>query len=199
MSQVISSHIPQLDDSNSRIVWPRLLFRIASGHAPQLLLVIRFNIKLVLYQSCRNAGPYSSPSASGLTPAIRVSPYCPPAEALFYFRSSSGALPQQACTPVPKAAMIYQLPDTLPAKAVDTPDNSKGVDGNGGGTAGTPLVGVEAISALGSQTCETLHRYQSPGVDIEPSASRVSRTSRTRNRRAALPPSNTGELGNTPS
>ena len=95
--------------------------------------------------------------------------------------------------------MIHDLPDTHPAKAVDTPDNSKGVDGNGGGTAGTPLVGVEAISALGSQTCETLHRYQSPSVDTEPSASRISRMPQTRNRRAALPPSNTGELGNAPS
>ena len=95
--------------------------------------------------------------------------------------------------------MNYTSPDTLPAKAVDTPDNSKGVDGDGGGTAGTPLVGVEATSALGSQICETPHRYQSHGVDIEPSASHISRTSRTRNRRAALPLSNTGGLGNTPS
>ena len=94
--------------------------------------------------------------------------------------------------------MIYNISGTLPAKAVDTPDNSKGVDGNGGGTAGTPLVGVEAISALGSQTCETPHQYQSPGVDIEPNTSRISRTTRARNRRAAQPPSNTGGLGNTP-
>ena len=114
------------------------------------------------------------------------------------FRSSSGVLPQQACTPVPKAAMIYNLLDTHPARAVDTPDNSKGVDGDGGGTAGTPLVGVEAISALHSQACETLLQYQSPGVDIEPSASCTPRTSRTCSRRAALPPSNTGELGNAP-
>ena len=95
--------------------------------------------------------------------------------------------------------MIYSLLDTHPAKAVDTPDNSKGVDGDGGGTAGTPLVGVEAISAFSSRTCETLLQCQSPGVDTEPSASRVSRTSRTRNRQAALPPSNTGDLGNAPS
>ena len=95
--------------------------------------------------------------------------------------------------------MINILLSTHPTKAVDTPDNSKGVDGDGGGTAGTPLVGVEAISALGSQTCKTLLWYQSPGVDAEPRASRFSQTSRTRNRRAALPPSNTGELGNAPS
>ena len=95
--------------------------------------------------------------------------------------------------------MIYDLLDTHPAKAVDTPDNSKGVDGDGGGTAGTPLVGVEAISAFSSQTCETLLQCQSPGVDTEPSASRISQTSRTCNRWAALPPSNTGELGNAPS
>ena len=143
--------------------------------------------------------PYMSSSAPGLTPAIRVSPSCPPAEALFYFRSSNRALPPQARTPVPKAAMIYDLLDTHPAKAVDTPDNSKGVDGDGGGTAGTPLVGVEATSAPSSRTCETLLQHQSPGVDAEPSASRTSQTSRTRNRQAALPPSNTGDLGNAPS
>ena len=96
-------------------------------------------------------------------------------------------------------AMDYTLLDTHPAKAVDTPDNSKGVDGDGGGTAGTPLIGVEAISAFSSQTGETLLQYQSPGVVTEPSASRASQTSWTCNRRAALPPSNTGDLGNAPS
>ena len=151
-----------------------------------------------MFQLYRHACLYSSPSAPGLTPAIEVSPLCPPAETLFYSRSSSGALPQQACTPVPKTAMIYNLLDTHPAKAVDTPDNSKGVDGDGRGTAGTPLVGVEAISALGSQTCKTLLQYRSPSVDTEPNTSRIPRTSRTRHRRAALPLSNTGELGNTP-
>ena len=94
--------------------------------------------------------------------------------------------------------MIYNLLDTHPARAVDTPDNSKGVDGDGGGTAGTPLVGVEAISALSSQTCETLLQCQSTSVDTEPSASRIPRMSRTHRRRAASPPSNTGELGNAP-
>ena len=94
--------------------------------------------------------------------------------------------------------MIYNLLDTHPAKAVDTPDNCKGVDGDGGGTAGTPLIGVEAISAFSSRKCETLLRCQSPGVDTEPSTSRISRTSRNRRRWAALPPSNTGDLGNAP-
>ena len=46
--------------------------------------------------------------------------------------------------------MKYNLLDTHPVKTVGTPDNSKGVDGDGGGTAGTPLVGVEAISAISS-------------------------------------------------
>ena len=94
--------------------------------------------------------------------------------------------------------MIHNSLDTHPARAVDTPDNSKGVDGDGGGTAGTPLIGEEAISALRSQTCETLLQYQSPGVDTEPSASRIPQKSRNRRRRAVLPPSNTGELGNAP-
>ena len=143
-----------------------------------------------------------SPSASGSTPAIRVSPPCPPVETPSPFsfdRSSNGALPQQAHTPVPKAAMIYNLLDTHPTKAVDTPDNRKGVDGDSGGTAGTPLIGVEAISAFSSQTCETLLQCQSPGVDTEPRASCTSRASRDRKRQAALPPSNTGDLGNAPS
>ena len=95
--------------------------------------------------------------------------------------------------------MKYKPLDIHPAKAVDIPDNSKGVDGDSGGTAGTPLVGMEATSAFSSRTCETLLQCQSPGVDTEPSASRVSRTSWTRNRWAALPPSNTGDLGNAPS
>ena len=95
--------------------------------------------------------------------------------------------------------MKYNLLDTHPAKAVGTPDNSKGVDGDGGGTAGTPLVGVEAISAFSSRIHETLPQYQSPSVDTEPSTSCVSWTSRIHNRQAMLPPSNKGDLGNAPS
>ena len=103
-----------------------------------------------MYQLLQHACLCLSPLASGLTPAIRVSPSRPLAETLFFDRSSNGVLPHQARTPVPKAAMRHNLLDTHPAKAVDTPDNSKGVDGDGGGTAGTPLVGVEAISAFSS-------------------------------------------------
>src|SRR5258706_7862836 len=63
-----------------------------------------------------------------------------------------GALPHQARTPVPKAAMIYKLASSRPAQAVDTSDNSRRVDGDGGGAAGTSLAGVGAVSAIGNQS-----------------------------------------------
>ena len=85
-----------------------------------------------------------------------------------------------------------------PARAVSASDNSRRADGDGRETAGIPLDGVEATSAFGSHKCETPHRHQSRGADVDPSMSRVSRTSRHRNGRAAQPPGNTGELGNAP-
>ena len=85
-----------------------------------------------------------------------------------------------------------------PAKAVGTPDNSKGADGDGRETAGIPLAGVEATSAFGSHKCEIPHRHQSPGADVESSTSRISRASRHHVRRAARTPGNTGDLGNAP-
>ena len=85
-----------------------------------------------------------------------------------------------------------------PARAVGTPDNSKGTDGDGRETAGIPLDGVEAASANGSHKCENLHRHQSTGADAEPNTSRCSRTSRPRERRAARTPGNIGDLGNAP-
>ena len=112
--------------------------------------------------------------------------------------SSSGATPHQARTPVPKAAMLQDSTNPRPAKAVGTPDNSKGADGDGRETVGIPLDGVEATSAIGSQKCEIPHRHQSPGTDVESNTSRVSRTSRPRSRRAARTPGNTGDLGNAP-
>ena len=115
-----------------------------------------------------------------------------------HVHSSSGALPHQARTPVPKAAMLQNSINPRPAKAVGTPDNSKEADGDGRETAGIPLDGVEATSAYSSQKCEIPHRHQSPGADVESNTSRISRTSRHRIRRAARPPGNTGDLGNAP-
>jgi hypothetical protein len=42
-----------------------------------------------------------------------------------------------------------------PAQAVGDPAQGRGADGNGGGTAGTPLAGVGAVSADGSHSHET--------------------------------------------
>ena len=94
--------------------------------------------------------------------------------------------------------MLHNSTNSYPAKAVGAPDKSKGTDGDGGETAGTPLAGVETTSAFGSQICEILHRHHSPGDDVEPNTSRVSRTSRHQDRRAARTPGNTGDLGNAP-
>ena len=81
------------------------------------------------------------------------------------------ALPHQARTPVPKVAMSFKLASSRPAKAVDTSDNSKRVDGDSGGTAGTSPVGVGAAGANGSHTCEIPLQLWSPGAVAEPIAS----------------------------
>ncbi len=72
----------------------------------------------------------------------------------FCFGFTNRALPHQARTPVPKAAMIYKLASSRPAQAVDTSDNGRRVDGDGGGAAGTSLAGVGAVSAIGNQPRE---------------------------------------------
>ena len=69
----------------------------------------------------------------------------PQVEALSFIFITNRALPHQAHTPVPKAAMIYKLASSHPAQAVDTSDNSRRVDGDGGGAAGTSLAGVGAV------------------------------------------------------
>src|SRR5258706_7574589 len=110
-----------------------------------------------------------------------------------------GALPHQACPPVPKAAMLYKLASSRPARAVDTSDNSRRVDGDGGGAAGTSLAGVGAVSALGNQLCEIPFQVRSTGAVLEPTISRRSRTSRTSRAssvRAAQSPGLTRSLGN---
>src|SRR5258706_10024705 len=116
--------------------------------------------------------------------------YCAPAltgpprlahwwRSFFCFGFSFGALPHQARTPVPKAAMIYKLASSRPARAVDTSDNSRRVDGDGGGAAGTSLAGVGAVSAIGNQPCEIPFQVRSTGAVLEPTTSRRSRSSRT--------------------
>src|SRR5258706_5664267 len=110
-----------------------------------------------------------------------------------------GALPHQARTPVPKVAMIYKLASSRPAQAVDTSDNSRRVDGDGGGAAGTSLAGVGAVSAFGNQLREIPFQVQSTGAVLEPITSRRSRSSRTSRAssiRAARSPGLTRSLGN---
>ena len=48
-----------------------------------------------------------------------------------------------------------------PAQAVGYPAQGRGVDGDGGRTAGTPSAGVAAAGAVGSHTCESLHLSES--------------------------------------
>src|SRR5258706_2113799 len=117
----------------------------------------------------------------------------------FCFGFSIGALPHQARTPVPKAAMIYKLASSHPARAVDTSDNGRRVDGDGGGAAGTSLAGVGAVSAIGNQLREIPFQVQSTGAVLEPTSSRRSRTSRTSRAssiRAAQSPGVTRSLSN---
>src|SRR5882757_3940947 len=94
--------------------------------------------------------------------------------------------------------MQNKLTTSRPAQAVDTPDNSMGVDGDSGGAAGTSLAGVGAVSALGNQPCEIPFQFQFTGADAELTASRHSQTSRTASHRAAWAPGMTGDLGNAP-
>src|SRR5258706_11536144 len=110
-----------------------------------------------------------------------------------------GALPHQARTPVPKAAMIYKLATSRPPQAVDTSDNSRRPDGDGGGAAGTSLAGVGAVSAIGNQPCEIPLQVRSPAAVLDPTISRRSRSSRTSRAssvRAARSPGFTRSLGN---
>jgi len=121
-----------------------------------------------------------------------------PQEEALRFGFTNGALPHQAHTPVPKAAMIYKLASLRPAQAVDTSDNSRGVDGDGGGAAGTSLAGVGAVGAIGNHTCEIPLQFQSTSAVAEPNISRrsqISRTSRTLSFRAVRSLGITSSLG----
>src|SRR5258706_255437 len=81
--------------------------------------------------------------------------------------------------------MFYKLVSSRPARAVDTSDNSRGVDGDGGGAAGTSLAGVGAVSANSNHSCEIPFQVQSTGAVLEPNTSCHSRTSRASSFRAA--------------
>ena len=94
--------------------------------------------------------------------------------------------------------MSFKLASSCPAKAVDTSDNSKRVDSDGGGTAGTSPVGMGAAGANGSHPCEIPPQLQSPGAIAEPTTSQCSRTSQTTSSRAAWSPGMSGNLGNMP-
>src|SRR5258706_2178404 len=153
-----------------------------------LILRSQFNLVLTLRHILLHAPAFSGPPHLALG---RRSFFC--------FGFSNGALPHQACTPVPKAAMSYKLASSRPARAVDTSDNSRRVDGDGGGAAGTSLAGMGAVSAFGNQSCEIPFQVQSTGAVLEPTAShrsRFSRTSRASSIRAARSPGSTRSLGN---
>ncbi len=94
--------------------------------------------------------------------------------------------------------MIYKLASSRPAQAVDTSDNSRRVDGDSGGAAGTSLAGVGAVGANGNHPCEIPFQFQFTGTVAEPTTSRrsrISRTSRTPPFRAVQSPGLTSPLG----
>ena len=94
--------------------------------------------------------------------------------------------------------MHFKLASSRPAKAVDTSDNSKRVDGDSGGTAGTSPVGMGAAGANSNHPCEIPLQPRSPGAVAEPTTSRRSRTSRTASSWAARSLGMTGNLDNVP-
>src|SRR5258706_11036911 len=133
-----------------------------------LILRSQFNLVLTLRHILLHAPAFSGPPH--LAHRWR---------SFFCFGFSNGALPHQARTPVPKVAMIYKLASSRPAQAVNTSDNSRRVDGDGGGAVGTSLAGVGAVSAIGNHTCEIPLQFQFTGAVTEPTTSCRSRTSRT--------------------
>ncbi len=132
-------------------------------------------------------------------PAFSGPPHLvPQVAALCFVFVTNGALPHQARTPVPKAAMIYKLASSHPTQAVDTSDNGRRVDGNGGGAAGTSLAGVGAVGAIGNHACEIPLLFQSTGTVAEPNIScrsRISRSSRALPFRAVRSPGISSLLG----
>ena len=70
------------------------------------------------------------------------------------------------------APMTHKLATSRPAWAVETSDNSRRLDGDGGRTAGTPPAGVGAVGASGNHACEIPLRQASSGVPGAPTARR---------------------------
>ena len=68
--------------------------------------------------------------------------------------------------------MSHKLATSRPAWAVETSDNSRRLDGDGGRTAGTPPAGVGAAGASGNHACENPLRQASPGVPGAPTVCR---------------------------
>ena len=64
--------------------------------------------------------------------------------------------------------MSKKLATLHPAWAVETTDNSRWLDGNGGRTAGTPLAGVGAVGASGNHICENPLHQASTGMPDAP-------------------------------
>src|SRR5258706_2801818 len=180
----LSPILPSIFDFTSPIFCP------PSDWCPVLISLLKF-----LIHPCFD---FTSPVLCA--PAFSGLPHLVPwEEALCFVFDTNGALPHQAHTPVPKAAMIYKLANSCPARAVDTSDNGRGVDGDGGGAAGTSLAGVGAVSAIGNHTCEIPLQFQSTSAVAEPNTSRrsrPSRTSRTPSFRAVRSPGITSSLGN---
>jgi len=94
---------------------------------------------------------------SPLTLAVGISPdgrcgQLPPQRTSsinLFFLVTSGAIPLLA-------TMDFKLSTSRrPAQAVGYPAQSRGADGDGGGTAGTPPMGVGAIGVTNSQLCES--------------------------------------------
>jgi len=76
---------------------------------------------------------------------------CPPARSLYRFvflQVTRGAIPLLAAMDIKLAT------SRRPAQAVGYPAQGRGADGDGGGTAGTPPMGVGAIGVSNSQSCE---------------------------------------------
>ena len=68
--------------------------------------------------------------------------------------------------------MNFKLATSRPARAVVTPDNRTGHDGDGGRAAGTPPAGMGAVSASGSHPRETSLHQVSPGAPGAPTVRR---------------------------
>src|SRR5258706_13678067 len=180
----LSPILPSIFDFTSPIFCP------PSDWCPVLISLLKF-----LIHPCFDftSPVLCAPAFSGLPHLV------PREEALCFVFDTNGALPHQARTPVPKVAMIYKLANSRPARAVDTSDNSRRVNGDGGGAAGTSLAGVGAVSAIGNQSCEIPFQVQSTGAVLEPIVSHRSRSSRTSRAlcvRAARSPGLARSLGN---